>query len=231
MAFARTAVLTLPDPRLGGFSNEASERIPLTDPAARQGVVYTYVAREPISARRRLKLDLDDMAGESFGIPACCRDWFSSSWELARHTYGGDLAAVLASRAQAAGQRVLRPRWEVNAFAMYFGAGLCWHFPCSFACEATSAAVAARSAELHSAAPALWARLVQLQQRTLLWTERYGVAIVPRNKMLAGLRWVAAAPEINGSLPTITLDEIEDGSGHAELSSTLDPWLLLRWSV
>jgi hypothetical protein len=137
--FGRTAHRPRKTPQLAEFSNLFNGDVcSILD--ARQGhEALLYVASNGEKVREVFEHDLDDAAGSLFGIPPCCQTFFRRSWSKAR-VAGGDLFAILLERALSENGKVRIPS-ACNAAAMYFGGGLCWHFPCALDCRATLATV------------------------------------------------------------------------------------------
>jgi hypothetical protein len=133
-------IRSVPDPRIGRFSNLSSEAEHVLD-ADSKSEVHLYLHSDDSFARQAALLDREDQAGELLGIPICCREWFSREWPAEREV-GGDLFRVMVRQAARDGGVIVAS--ECDASAMYRGGGLCWHFPCSPACPETIRIVRAR---------------------------------------------------------------------------------------
>lgn len=146
---------SVPDTKIGGFSNISRDAKHILDAESGEEV-HLYVHPDAAFVRQAVILDLEDRAGDLFGIPDCCRNWYSREWSTARDT-GGDLFAVMAKRAARHGHVTIAP--ECDASAMYRGGGLCWHFPCSPNCSETIRIVKSRRKLLEGRNPTLLAKI------------------------------------------------------------------------
>jgi len=160
-SISNEAFVSKADPAICGFSNtfEGTESILF---AERNSEVLCYVSSDPTKARATAELDRIDNAGDQFGIPRCCQMHFRKNWEKIRKQ-GGDLFAPLVH--SVAADATARINWQCNSAAMYFGGGLCWHFPCSPSCTETIALVNQRVEQLGSIDPDLTASLVEIQRQ------------------------------------------------------------------
>jgi hypothetical protein len=131
---------SIPDPKIGGFSNVSKEAMHIVD-AVSDSEVHLYVHAKSSCVRKAAIFDREDNAGALFGIPRCCRKWYSHAWPRAREM-GGDLFSVMIRCAAQNGRVSVAS--ECDASAMYRGGGLCWHFPCSPQCHETIKIVKAR---------------------------------------------------------------------------------------
>ena len=158
--------------------------------------VQLYVAGESGKVREAFELDQDDAAGSLFDIPMCCQTFFGRLWKQIA-LQGGDLFATLLRRAPSKDGRLVIP-WSCNAAAMYFGGGLCWHFPCSLDCEATRVTIDARRRALLSIDSDLATRLVAIQNRAFLWSPETGYGLLPEGPIdeiqLDTILWSGSAP-------------------------------------
>jgi hypothetical protein len=194
--FARTAQRPRTTPQLARFSNLfTSELCPILD-ADQDHEALLYVASSGEKAREAFEHDQDDSAGALFGIPSCCEDFFRRSWSPAV-VGDGDLFAALLEKTPLQGTGVRIP-WGCNVAAMYFDAGLCWHFPCALNCPATVATVEARLRTLNALDPTLAGQLVALQRRAFLWSPAHGYGLLPEGALDAArvgdIRWSGSMP-------------------------------------
>lgn len=90
---------------------------------------FIYIAESQKKAVECAKLDANDEAGELLGIPICCVDFYKKSKKNGRH-----INPFLIS---AESEQSLTLAWQLNFYAMYYGTGLLWHFPCSQNCSET----------------------------------------------------------------------------------------------
>jgi hypothetical protein len=197
MCFGRTALLPRKTSQLAEFANLFTDYCPILH-GGQDHEALLYVAANGDKAREVFEHDQDDAAGSLFGIPPCCEAFFRRSWSRAA-IRGGDLFATLLEEAVPAYGQV-RIAWGCNVAAMYFGAGLCWHFPCSLDCSATVATVEARRRTLDAIDPTLSAQLVAIQRRGFLWSPSHGYGLLPEgafNAAHAGeIRWSGLVPDI-----------------------------------
>lgn len=195
--FGRTAHSPRKTPQLSEFSNLFNGDVcGILD--ARQGhEALLYVASNGEKVREVFEHDLDDAAGSLFGIPPCCQTFFRRSWSKTR-VAGGDLFAILLEGALSENGKIRIPS-ACNAAAMYFGGGLCWHFPCALDCRATLATVEARLRTLEALDPTLSARLLATQRRAFLWSPSHGYGLLPEASRDAvhggGIQWSGAVPD------------------------------------
>ncbi|MFM0347888.1 aKG-HExxH-type peptide beta-hydroxylase [Paraburkholderia sp. RL17-347-BIC-D] len=189
---SNTAISVANDASLGGFSNVGS-LVEDIDNASVGANVHVYVARQVSDARQAMLLDREDLAGGVLGIPDCCQRYFEQNWPLVREV-GGDLFGDQLARHNG---WLVRIKSECNASGMYFGRGLCWHFPCSVDCARTVDTVKRRSALLVSAAQELSSLLSVDSYASFLWSSVSGYAqlssheghIPPKTQWLNGERF------------------------------------------
>jgi hypothetical protein len=198
VCFSSYAVFSLPGNGLGHFSNVEGRALELIDPAATEAGIYAYIGHTPAEALSTFLHDQMGKAGKLFGIPECCEEAFSQRWGEARASHMGDVFGQSLSRLSHA---LIRAPWETNVAAMYFGVGLCWHFPCAFDCRATIEAVRTRHQILQGLDPQLARRLSLGQRRPIIWSPNIGYG------QFAGNRVVWAN---EGSDPSITFAELEE---------------------
>lgn len=167
--FSRQVFVTRAEHLKGSFANLAESTYEYYK-APEGAMVYAYVGAEPRSLRDAVLADQENQAGAWLGIPECCRAFFAASWDEARERYEGDLAALLVER-----DAPRDPEWQSNPFAMYFGRGLTWHFPCSWRCPATAAAIDRRLAALRGLAPDLADTFAAWQRRPIIWSRTAGI--------------------------------------------------------
>jgi len=169
---SRQAYRSKPDVDACGFANtfESAGDIRSADDSSE---VLCYVNQDIGDARAAAELDSSGAAGDYFGIPRCCQAHFSANWESARQR-GGDLFASLVL--PLASEHAVALPWQCNAAAMYFGGGLCWHFPCSVDCPETIAMVDRRAQELEALDTNLARHLIEVQRRPFFLSTdgRYG---------------------------------------------------------
>ncbi|MBZ9864233.1 hypothetical protein LB515_02480 [Mesorhizobium sp. CA15] len=163
VAASSWVIRSIPDPRLGQFSNVSGDAAHILD-ADSKSEVHLYLHRDPSLAREAALLDSDDRAGELLGIPACCCEWFSREWPAAREV-GGDVFAVMVRKVAREGRAIVAS--ECDASAMYRGGGLCWHFPCSPSCRETVRIVRERKVRLMKSNPGLLMELERAYRSTI----------------------------------------------------------------
>ena len=164
------------DQRLGSFSNTASLAIDLLD-AGPNDDVYLYVSNDPARALAAWHLDRTDEAAELFGIPSCCARFFRNHWDESRTLREGDVFETMLTKC--CSDMVVRMHWACNAAAMYFGHGLCWHFPCAPDCPATISTIAERRRRLATIDQYLTQDLVAWMATPLIWSRAFGYGSLP----------------------------------------------------
>ncbi|MCB1633989.1 MAG: hypothetical protein KDI51_05325 [Xanthomonadales bacterium] len=153
------------DLALSGFSNQASDGGPVYDLAGDKEV-YAYFGSDLADLGIVSVLDRLNAAGSFLDIPACCRSFFSATWESCQEQHSGDLAFTLLSSHRDWGKgRSLKISWQCNPYGMYMGGGLLWHFPCSSWCEHTIAVVDSRLRLLERVDSEFAAECCTFQQR------------------------------------------------------------------
>lgn len=156
-------IRSIPDPRIGNFSNLSGEQDHVLNADA-ESEVHLYIHCEPSLARQAALLDREDQAGELLGIPSCCREWFAREWPRAS-TVDGDAFAVMIRQNARNGSVTVAS--ECDASAMYRGGGLCWHFPCSPFCPETIGIVRSRRERLAVSDLALLRELDSARRRAI----------------------------------------------------------------
>ena len=199
------AVVPRNEPTIGGYSNSVAA-ISDIDTITEDAHFYLYLADTVEKVRCAAKLDRANLAGELFGIPECCRAFFACHWDIVREA-GADLFAYLLKTY--ANWKIEANR-ETNAAAMYFGAGLCWHFPCSLTCNATKSLIKRRVERLSSLAPQLATDLMALHRGVLLWSSKSGYAHIDNYgaecDIPMQLRWLNGLPFYLGGAISIGLE-------------------------
>ena len=145
-----SAFYQIDDEKLGGFSNIAFYCD--LSAARSEDLVHLYVAFDIELARKAAFLDAQNCAGELFGIPKCCRNWFDAAWPKVVGD-GGDAFAHMIRLQNRSHEIYVSP--ECDATAMYRGGGLCWHFPCSPHCDNTISLIKQRRLQLEIINPSL----------------------------------------------------------------------------
>ena len=202
--YSSLAFTSATESRLESFSNTFSDSCNVLDAEAGDESLC-YLADSPERARRAMELDAHEAAGEVFGIPDCCITFFRRNWSRIR-SQGGDLFAELLGR-QGQKKKTISMRWQCNTVAMYFGGGLCWHFPCGLHCKNTANVVKNRLATLSFLDRELAADLLQVQRRAFVWSSTEGYGLLPAaggpESELSSLRWSTTGP-VNSSAPTVS---------------------------
>lgn len=176
----------------GGFSNTVGSTCPVDSDEPGMDV-FVYFGPSPEEVRQTAELDECNQAAPLLGIPPCCEAYFEEHWDAVR-LRGGDLFSHLLraqpERTSAAG--------SCNAAGMYFGWGLCWHFPCSLNCRSTSEIVSAREKVLMQLDPPLRRRLGAYEKGLLLWSTKHGYAFLsahPENEPVPpSTSWLSGEP-------------------------------------
>jgi len=167
------------DGRLGGFSNTIDEAVPLLS-ASPSDDLFVYIGGDGASTRLAFELDRRGQAGELFDIPDCCRHFFATHWPACASDGDGDLFGwMISSQGSSGTRRVVEIDWRCNAAAMYFGGGLCWHFPCRPDCPATCEAIDRRLASLARIDRRLALALAESQQRSMVFSPTVGYGRLP----------------------------------------------------
>ena len=124
-----------------------------------------------------------DKASEFFGIPSCCARFFHDHWDASRALSHGDLFETMLIRF--CPDEVVPVHWACNAAAMYFGHGLCWHFPCAPDCPATISAIAERRRRLAEIDQSLTHGLVDWMAIPFVWSRALGYGSLPADGNLS----------------------------------------------
>lgn len=203
--YSSIAFLPSTDERTGGFSNTFAHTRHLLD-ASEEWEVLCYLGHNGIAAREALDLDVKNAAGTLFGIPDCCEAAFHAGWSKAVED-GGDL---FARQLRATTDKVIKFSWENNFASLYFGAGLCWHFPCSLDCAKSAETVALRREQLNDVCPTLCDEMTALQKRPFVWSAdgRYGLLPVGGSleTKLSDVRWSFDPPMFEQKTVSALLD-------------------------
>jgi len=171
--FARRVWVTRPERLKGSFNNLAEGTFEYYRPPP-GATVFAYVGIDPEAAHEAVLADEDDAAGDLLGIPPCCCEHYAKHWDAARDRHEGDLLAWMLHEGEAPPREGWLP-WQVNAFALYLGSGLTFHFPCSWHCRATIDRVDARAQALDRLDAKLAASLRAAQRRPVVWSPDGGV--------------------------------------------------------
>jgi len=171
--FSRVVMVTRHEHLKGTFSNLTSGTFEYYQPPA-GAFVYAYVFNSVDALHSALRADEEDQAGSYLGIPPCCCAFFDRNWERARAEHQGDLATLLLASESADSTLRIHP-WQTNPFAMYFGQGMTWHFPCSWECPATITAINDRAALLDRLLPEQAREFRKWQKRPIVWSPSHGV--------------------------------------------------------
>ena len=166
------------DQGMHGFSNRFSSSSSILKSTSEHDVLC-YLASTVNAARVTAERDASDVAGELFNIPVCCQSFFSNNWQAINLTTG-DLFGLLLSR-EPEPVNLIKIPWQCNSAAMYFGGGLCWHFPCSMHCESTIEIVNQRLAHLERIDPELAEQLCSIQKTMFQWSSKNGYEIANSN--------------------------------------------------
>lgn len=141
---AGRSLVPIADLTLCGFSNQSSDGGLVSDLAGKREV-YAYFGGDLADRAVLSVLDRLNAGGSYLGIPACCRSFFSATWEPCLEQHSGDLAfTLISSHPEWSSGRPLQIPWQCNPYGMYGGGGLLWHFPCSLWCQHTIDLVDAR---------------------------------------------------------------------------------------
>ena len=159
---------------IDGYVSYLSNKEDITD-------AFVYIGQNPAEIRKASDLDSENKSGNFYEIPVCCQEYFSSNWEDSRNFYNGDLASFLIDNNIESNDQLLEIPWQLNSFAMYWGGGLTWHFPCSLNCESTISIVSKRLDILQKIDSSLCEKLLYIQQLPILWTKDGGIGLLESN--------------------------------------------------
>lgn len=95
--------------------------------------IHVYLSNNKLKLKSAFILDQKDECGSLFQIPKCCQKYFKYNWSNAVKFYNGDLARMHYGKGAFSDNENLL----YKPFGMYFGGGLCWHFPCEKNCVST----------------------------------------------------------------------------------------------
>lgn len=167
LCFSPYRLIPAADARIANFSNMASKVAQLLPGFIQHGDCVAYLAATPAQARAALRADRREAAGRLFAIPRCCEKAFMQRWRVAADRWSGDMASMTFFGRDKNGHVRAMP-WQLNVFAMYFGGGLLWHFPCSVECRQTIKLIEERVRVLRRISPKLTGRLLRGHRRPIM---------------------------------------------------------------
>ena len=191
-SFASELIISKQDDSLNQFSNVIDGFVSYMDKEERNTDAFVYVGQEPNTLRKAIDLDTENKSGTFFEIPNCCQEYFTTNWEKARKGQNGDLASFLMQAEIEKNNAFVEIPWQLNSFAMYWGGGLTWHFPCSLNCERTISLINRRLDTLGKINTSLCDELLYIQQLPILLTDKRGMGLLEKNVKkisLDNIRW------------------------------------------
>lgn len=125
------------DNSINGFHNVISDTYSLTNLdsyISNDLSIHIYFSSNQQDLFDAFYLDQEDNCAELFKTPKCCESFFKNKWDYALQYHNGDLTKLYFENIDVT--HLIR-ELKYNPIPMYFGKGLCWHFPCSLECDAT----------------------------------------------------------------------------------------------
>jgi len=178
--FSSFSLKNTSDEKLNGFSNIEGERIKL-DNSSKDSDIYFYCGVNSEEVINCALKDEQGKAGAFYEIPDCCRNFFKENWEKAVQYFQGDLAKMLMKK-ELDSKKVKVFNKECNVFAMYFGNGPTWHFPCKFNCEKTIEIIKNRMKNLKTIDYKLHTIFENGMKHDILWSNNHGVGQIKIDK-------------------------------------------------
>jgi hypothetical protein len=175
--YSSSAFVNDHDHRIAGFSNTFLSSNHVLDAGDRHESLC-YVAGNGVDARLAMELDNENAAGHTFAIPQCCEKAFQARWPNAKEQRGDLFSLLLRSAAKKT--KAFNIPWQSNFGAMYFGGGLCWHFPCRLDCEETALMIDERLLKLAELSTELAVSLSDTQRRPFVWSHLHGYGLLPK---------------------------------------------------
>jgi len=96
--------------------------------------IHIYFSHNQKDLLSAFFLDKKDKCAPLFKTPKCCENYFNKNWNSAVKKYGGDMTKYYFRNIKKG--EIIR-ELKYNPVPMYFGLGLCWHFPCNLDCIQT----------------------------------------------------------------------------------------------
>lgn len=122
------------DSQINDFQNVISSIYNLDTHYKEDIDIHIYFSNNKLKLRQSYVLDQSDESATLFKTPKCCQEFFKNNWEYAVKKYQGDLTRVYFENIN---KIIIKVNLLYNPIPMYFGMGLCWHFPCSLNCKKT----------------------------------------------------------------------------------------------
>lgn len=173
--FSESVFCSKQDVNLGGFSNTIQSEKNILN-ADLKDEIFCYIGRDAQSVQVAQKMDVKNMAGHFYEIPECCQIFFRMNWDKIRSCHCGDSFGFLLQKND---NGILIADKNCNAAAMYFGGGLCWHFPCNLRCKATSKLISERKRIMDTIDKSLSLEISTHQKFPLLYGSNTGYGRLP----------------------------------------------------
>jgi hypothetical protein len=122
------------DNQINDFQNVISSIYNLDSHFKEDIDIHIYFSNSKLKLKKSYVLDQSDQSASLFKTPKCCQNFFKKNWEYSVQKYKGDLSRLYFENTN---NVIIKDNLLYNPIPMYFGMGLCWHFPCSLNCNKT----------------------------------------------------------------------------------------------
>lgn len=126
--------------------------------------IHIYFSKYKSNLRKAFLFDQSDDCAPLFKTPDCCEIFFKENWNDAVEKYQGDLTRIYYEN-----EKNIETNPIYNPVSMYFGKGLCWHFPCSLSCKKTKQMIDQRISLLKKHEPDLLNRLMEIKDYKIIY--------------------------------------------------------------
>ena len=159
------------DSNISDFKNVISEMHNLDTYYKPSLEVHIYFSKYKSSLKKAYSLDMNDDCAPLFKTPDCCEFFFKKNWHNAVEKYQGDITKIYYEN-----EKNIKINPIYNPVSMYFGKGLCWHFPCSLECKKTKKLIDKRIKLLKEYEPNLLDRLLEIQDYKIIYkNQKYDI--------------------------------------------------------
>ena len=159
------------DSNISDFKNVISEMHNLDTYYKPSLEVHIYFSKFKSSLKKAYFLDMRNDCAPLFKTPDCCELFFKKHWDNAVEKYKGDLTRIYYEN-----EKNIQINPIYNPVSMYFGKGLCWHFPCSLDCMKTKKMIDKRINLLKKYEPNLLDRLLEIKDYKMIFkNQKYDI--------------------------------------------------------
>ena len=152
------------DSNISDFKNVISEMHNLDTYFKPTLEVHIYFSKYKSFLKKAFLLDKSDDCAPLFKTPDCCEKFFKENWNEAVERYQGDLTKTYYKNKKSIDVNPI-----YNPVSMYFGKGLCWHFPCSMKCKKSKKLIDKRISLLKKYEPNLLNRLIEIEDYKIIY--------------------------------------------------------------